>query len=111
MPTASKGSTDVTYWPEALKSGAQLITNARVTKLISRGDQVLGAEFLDLNGQLREQRADVVVLAGNGIGTPRLLLLSATSEHPNGLANSSDMVGRNSCFTRWASAPGSLKMR
>ena len=97
-PLRAKGSTDVTYWPKALKSGAQLITNARVTKLISRGDQVLGAEFLDLNGQLREQRADVVVLAGNGIGTPRLLLLSATSEHPNGLANSSDMVGRNLMF-------------
>ena len=43
-PLRAKGSTDVTYWPEALKSGAQLITNARVTKLISRGDQVLGAD-------------------------------------------------------------------
>ena len=101
----------MTYWPEALKSGAQLITNARVTKLISRGDQVLGAEFLDLNGQLREQRADVVVLAGNGIGTPRLLLLSATSEHPNGLPTVRIWWEGISCFTRWASAPGSLKMR
>ena len=101
----------MTYWPEALKSGAQLITNARVTKLISLGEQLLGAEFRDLDGQLWEQRATVVALAGNGIGTLRLLLLSATSEHPNDLTNNSDMVGRNLMFHPVVSAPGSLMMR
>ena len=34
------------------------------------------------------------MLAANGIGTPRLLLLSASSRYPDGLANSSGLVGR-----------------
>jgi choline dehydrogenase-like flavoprotein len=41
------------------------------------------------------QTADVVVVACNGIGTPRLLLNSRSSAFPHGLANSSDQVGRN----------------
>ena len=41
------------------------------------------------------QTADVVILAANGVGTPRLLLLSESAAHPNGLANRSDQVGRN----------------
>ena len=40
------------------------------------------------------QRADVVLVAANGIGTPRLLLASADERHPDGLANSSGLVGR-----------------
>jgi choline dehydrogenase-like flavoprotein len=36
----------------------------------------------------------VIILAANGIGTPRLLLLSATKGHEDGLANSSGLVGK-----------------
>ncbi|CAA9578558.1 MAG: Glucose-methanol-choline (GMC) oxidoreductase:NAD binding site [uncultured Thermomicrobiales bacterium] len=36
----------------------------------------------------------MVVLCANGLGSPRLLLLSATGAAPNGLANSSGLVGR-----------------
>jgi choline dehydrogenase-like flavoprotein len=36
-----------------------------------------------------------VVVCANGAETPRLLLLSENGRHPNGLANSSGMVGRN----------------
>ena len=35
------------------------------------------------------------MLCANGIGTPRLLLMSASDQHPDGLANSSGLVGRN----------------
>ena len=41
------------------------------------------------------QEADVVIVAANGVGTPRLLLLSESNRFPRGLANSSDQVGRN----------------
>ena len=37
----------------------------------------------------------MVVICANGVGTLRLLLLSASAQHPDGLANSSGMVGRN----------------
>ena len=36
----------------------------------------------------------MVIVAANGIGTPRLLLLSASPSHPDGLANSSGLVGK-----------------
>lgn len=45
----------------------------------------------------REQRAvgRIYVIAGNAVETPKLLLISRTGALPNGVANSSDMVGRN----------------
>lgn len=39
--------------------------------------------------------AKIVVVAAHAIETPKLLLMSATDALPNGLANSSDQVGRN----------------
>jgi choline dehydrogenase-like flavoprotein len=43
----------------------------------------------------RHQAADVVVLCANGIGTSRLLLLSNSPRNPDGLSNSSGLVGKN----------------
>ena len=53
-----------------------------------------GAEWVDRDGHEHLQAADVVLLAANGIGTARLLLASADASHPDGLANSSGLVGR-----------------
>ena len=44
---------------------------------------------------MHRQKAKVVCAAGNSIESPRLLLLSASALHPDGLANSSGQVGRN----------------
>ena len=52
------------------------------------------------------QPAEVVILACNGIGTPRLLLNSASSRFPNGLANSSGLVGRNLMLHPWPQVCG-----
>ena len=49
---------------------------------------------MDRSGGEHRQRAAVTILAANGLGTPRLLLLSATTGHPDGLANSSGLVGK-----------------
>jgi len=51
--------------------------------------------YRDKTGAEQRQRARVVCVAGNSIETPRLLLLSASSKFPDGLANSSGQVGRN----------------
>jgi choline dehydrogenase-like flavoprotein len=59
-----------------------------------RGTRVNGIVYKDRNGEDHLQPASVVVLSAFAIQTPRLLLNSATSEHPRGLANSSDTVGR-----------------
>ena len=47
------------------------------------------------DGSVQRATAPVVVLACNGLGTPRLLLMSSSPAFPDGLANSSGMVGRN----------------
>jgi choline dehydrogenase-like flavoprotein len=92
---AARASTDVTYWPKAIRNGAVLRTRARVREiLLQRDGRVRGVEYFDAQGILHEQQARVVVICANGIGTPRLLLNSRSNLFPEGLANSSGLVGR-----------------
>lgn len=94
-PEGAKASTDVTHWPRAVELGARVVTGARVTRLVRAGGRLLrGAEYVDAEGREHLVEADVVVLAANAIGTARLLLLSADSRSPDGLANGSGLVGR-----------------
>ncbi|SHK89669.1 Choline dehydrogenase [Roseovarius marisflavi] len=51
--------------------------------------------YVDENGVEHKQMARAVCVAGNSFESPRLLLNSATSMYPDGLANSSGQVGRN----------------
>jgi choline dehydrogenase-like flavoprotein len=91
----AKGSVDRTHWPENLELGVQLYTGARVRRLEVNGrGLVTGAVYVDRKGVERFQPADVTILGANGIGTPRLLLLSASGRYPNGPANSTGLVGR-----------------
>jgi choline dehydrogenase-like flavoprotein len=54
-----------------------------------------GAVFVDrLTKQEQRVSADVVVLCASTIESVRLLLNSASAKHPNGLANSSGLLGR-----------------
>ncbi|MGC8477843.1 MAG: GMC oxidoreductase, partial [Acetobacteraceae bacterium] len=55
---------------------------------------------------LQSGRVEVVILAANGIGTPRLLLNSTSGRFPNGLANSSGLVGRNLMLHPWPQVSG-----
>jgi choline dehydrogenase-like flavoprotein len=91
----AKGSVDRTHWPENLELGVQLCTGARVRRLEVNGrGLVTGAVYVDRMGVEHFQPADVTILGANGIGTPRLLLLSVSGRYPNGLANSTGLVGR-----------------
>ena len=65
-----------------------------------------GAIFYDADGNVQEQRAKNVVLGCNGIGTPRLLLNSASAMHPDGLSNSSGLVGKNLMFHPYSIVSG-----
>ncbi|QFU07303.1 Fructose dehydrogenase large subunit [Rhodobacteraceae bacterium THAF1] len=57
--------------------------------------KVTGVEYFDENGDLQMQKARIVAVAGNSFESPRMLLNSASSMFPDGLANSSGQVGRN----------------
>jgi choline dehydrogenase-like flavoprotein len=72
-----------------------LRTGARVRRILVGDDgTVVGAEYVDRSGREFVQTADVTILAANGVGTPRLLLASATDRYRDGLANSSGLVGK-----------------
>jgi choline dehydrogenase-like flavoprotein len=57
--------------------------------------KVTGVVYADGTGAMQLQKARVVAVAGNSIESPRLLLNSASTQFPDGLANSSGQVGRN----------------
>ena len=57
--------------------------------------KVTGVLYADNDGNQQLQKARVVCVAGNSVESPRLLLNSASSKFPDGLANSSGQVGRN----------------
>jgi len=110
-PEGAKASTDLTHWPAAIERGAELLTGARVTRLVTaRSGLVTGAEYLDEEGRERFQEASVVVLAANAIGTVRLLLLSE-SNGSAGLANSSGQVGRRLMMHPFAVVTGLFEKR
>jgi choline dehydrogenase-like flavoprotein len=96
--TNAKSSVLVTYIPRALRAGAEVRSNAMAARIEhdpqGRATGVL--HFRDDGRGLFRQRARNVVVAGYAIETPRLLLNSASPLFPQGLANSSGMVGR--CF-------------
>jgi choline dehydrogenase-like flavoprotein len=94
-PRGAKASTDITHWRDAIADGVLLVTGARVREvtLDARG-RANGASYVDRSGAEHHQRARIVVLAANGVGTARLLLLSRPPGHPDGLANSTGLVGK-----------------
>jgi choline dehydrogenase-like flavoprotein len=92
----AKASTDVTHWPKVLAWGGRVVTGATVRRIVvDEHGLASGVEWVDRDGREHRQRANVVVCAANAIGTARLLLASAGPGHPDGLANSSGLVGRN----------------
>ncbi len=94
-PAGAKASFDIAYWPDATKAGAEVRAGARVARvtLDSRG-RANGVIWIDRDGGEHFVGANAVVLAANGIGTSRLLLMS-DEQHSDGLANSSGLVGKN----------------
>lgn len=81
-------SYNVCVEPAVLKYGADLITNAEVTKLITKGNQITSIEYVQ-NSKVKNLSSDIYVLSAGAIRTPSILLKSGN------LANQSDMVGRN----------------
>jgi choline dehydrogenase-like flavoprotein len=103
----AKASTDITYWPHAIRRGVELRTRCRVREITTGADgMATGAVYYDADGAEQVVHAHVVILACNGVGTPRLLLNSRSERFPNGLANSSGQVGRNMMFHPYAAISG-----
>lgn len=93
----AKWSSAYTDIPEGEATGnLEVREKAHVARILhNEAGKVTGVEYFDENGDLQMQKARVVCVAGNSFESPRMLLNSASNMFPNGLANSSDQVGRN----------------
>jgi glucose dehydrogenase len=86
---------------EATNNGAQLINSAVASEILVENGYISGIKYIkyDERGGSKAEgdciiKAKIYVIAANGIETPRLLLMSR-NQIAKGVANSSDMVGRN----------------
>jgi choline dehydrogenase-like flavoprotein len=59
-----------------------------------KNGRATGAVYFDAHHNAHLQKAKAVIVSANGAETPRLLLISASKAFPNGLANSSGLVGK-----------------
>ena len=95
--SGAKWSTLYTEIPDAeLTGNFEIRAQAHVLQ-IQHDDsgKVTGVLYADKGGKQQMQKARAVCVAGNSIESPRLLLNSASAKSPDGLANSSGMVGKN----------------
>jgi len=95
--SGAKWSTLYTEIPKGEATGnLEVRPNSMVIKIEHDATgKVTGVVYADQTGAMQRQKARVVAVAGNSIESPRLLLNSASSMFPDGLANSSGQVGRN----------------
>jgi choline dehydrogenase-like flavoprotein len=94
---SAKSSMDVTYMPKAEATGRlDLRTESMAFRIeVGADGKARRVLYFDREGREHAVEARAVVVAGNAVETSRLLLLSASGAFPNGLANSSGLVGKN----------------
>ncbi|HVP00402.1 MAG TPA: GMC family oxidoreductase [Bryobacteraceae bacterium] len=102
----AKSSTLATVIPMAEKTGnCEIRSGCYVRKIeTDSAGRATGVIYFDTQKREVLQRAKAVVVCANGAETPRLLLMSKSNRFPDGLANSSGMVGKNLMVDVWAEA-------
>jgi choline dehydrogenase-like flavoprotein len=107
----AKSSSMVAMIPQAEATGrCELRTMCTVGRIeTDQAGRATGVMYWDADAVEHVQKARAVVLCANGAETPRLLLLSESSRFPDGLANSSGMVGRNLMFNGWSWTVGQFE--
>jgi choline dehydrogenase-like flavoprotein len=102
----AKSSTLATVIPEAERTGrCEIRPESYVYEIrTDKAGRVTGVAYFDARKGGNFQKAKAVIVCANGAETPRLLLLSKSSLFPQGLANSSGLVGRHLMFNSHAFA-------
>ncbi|AJF26654.1 GMC family oxidoreductase [Haloarcula sp. CBA1115] len=107
-PSGAKYDASV-HIEDAEAEGARVIDRAPVQRLVTDTDgRVEAAVYATPDGTEHRQTAREFVIAAGGVETPRLLLLSESDGHPDGLANSSGLVGHYFMDHLFAGAGGTL---
>lgn len=96
-PVDAKNGSQNTMLARALATGrCELQTEAIVDQITTNQSGVVtGVSYFDRDGQHHEVHSDIVVVSAGAIETARLLLNSRSKQHPNGLGNQYDQVGRH----------------
>jgi choline dehydrogenase-like flavoprotein len=100
-PVNARGDALVSYLNPAVRTGrVRVISRAWVHRIDTTPDgrRATAVRYRDEHGAEHAVSGAVVVIAASPINTARLLLLSASEAHPQGLGNRSDQVGRNMMF-------------
>jgi len=95
--STAKSTTLFTHVPQAEAKGARILPECTVFRIEyeAKRNRVTGVSYFDANGAVHQIQARLVVVAAHAVETPRLLLLSANNTFPEGLANSSGLIGKN----------------
>ena len=108
-PARKRQSADRIYISAAVAAGGRLATGVRVQRLDhdARGS-VIAARAIGPDGPLTI-RARTFAVAANGLGTPRLMLLSASDRFPQGLGNGSGLLGKGLMLHPYGRVDGRFK--
>lgn len=95
--TGDKWHPGLTCVRDALATGNfDLRTHCRVTRIVTDADgRARGVEYIDALGRPRVQKADTVILAAYTFESVRLLFLSGSEQHPDGVGNSTGQLGKH----------------
>jgi len=103
-------STTVLLPPAMATGNVDLVTDAMVREVtVDRSGRATGVSYIDkLTRTDKHASARVVVLAASACETARILLNSKSGQFPNGLANSSGLVGKYLMDTVGAGVQGQI---
>jgi choline dehydrogenase-like flavoprotein len=107
-PTGTRSSALSVFVPDALKTGRyDLRPDCYVHEIaVDEHGRCKSAVYQDADGDFIEQEADVFILGCGAVESARLMLLSRSRRFPHGLANDSDLVGRNATYHEYSAAVG-----
>jgi choline dehydrogenase-like flavoprotein len=102
FPCAVHGKSDAEVLgvrPALEHSNVTLLTNAKAVRLETNADgTAVTSVVVERNGETERYAGDLIAIACGAANTAALLLNSGSDQHPRGLANGSDQVGRNYMF-------------
>ncbi len=107
----AKSGTNFSMVPDAVRTGRCEVRTECKTRKIETDDsgRVTGVVYFDRNRREVVQRARAVFLCANGAESPRLLLMSKSNRFPEGLANSSGVVGKHLMFNGGSGSSGEFE--
>ena len=107
-PSGMRSNAGTTFIPEALATGNyDLKPDSYVVRVLTdRDGKANGVVYIDEEGAEHVQYAKLVILCLGAIESARLLLLSKSNHHPEGLANGSGLLGKNATFHEYLYAVG-----